>query len=235
MVLACVKAEAHRRHGTASSHYTQYLWRIFQSYYTGSSKLSQDDAFDTQHRQKQSVLGLMLTLSKNSCAAQRLSGHPKTNLDKLTILDKATIIQLTGGPWLTAPSSDVTTINKIQAPSISPVRQAVFRRLSPDAQDLVGLMTFAGGHVPKVFLWDACRPRMWSPKGEVCPVKQIMTGCLENIQRCEAAVQELLSVGAVHQEPNNGPPFPCPSHRMCVCTLGPRIIKLALFSSIVSR
>ncbi|KAK3384502.1 hypothetical protein B0T24DRAFT_88341 [Lasiosphaeria ovina] len=64
-------------------------------------------------------------------------------------------------------------------------------------------MTFAGGMVPRAFLWDACQPKMWGPDGNVLLLKSALPGALENTQRCEEAIQQLLKARAIHASSTN--------------------------------
>lgn len=207
LALACFKDESRRRRERSTSPPSQYLWKTFQSYRSVLHKppgvAPPKAPLDYRHTQKQHLLWLLSKLSCDSCA-QRLSDVPKSTLGHLSPLDKATIIQLSLGPWSVEPASDLTSINTVRPSKFLREPLVAFTRLGRDAQHLVKLMTFAGGILPKVFLWDACQSKMWGRDGNVRLLKPALTGCLEDVQRCEAAVRQLLAAGAIHANSNNG-------------------------------
>lgn len=136
LALACFKDESRRRGKGSAPPPSQYLWKTLQSYHSVLHKLPgaapPKTALDYRHTQKQHLLWLVSRLSSDSCA-QRLSEIPKSTLGHLPPLEKATIVQLSLGPWSVEPAGGLRLSNTIRLPKFLRESPAAFNRLDQDA------------------------------------------------------------------------------------------------------
>lgn len=201
LALSCIKDEVKRREKPGSLEPSLSLWRTIQHYHRppppSHQKVPEDEEW-------------FLSVIRQ----ERLSGLPKSIFVRLSDSDKATIVQLSLGPW-----SVNSVANLANAPSRSSLGQPPafhgelrhantssehlkLSRLSSDALLIVKLIAFAGGAVPQTFFWDARASKSWGSDGEIRLQKPTPAGIFESSERCEQAIQQLLQCDAVERRNN---------------------------------